>query len=110
MFKILAVCDKCGESFEKEMTFPLNEVFVDSTKTHNEEDYVILNQTCIDIDKAVQDALLLNLPTKMLCKEDCKGLCSICGKNKNFYKCECENIVKEGEQEENPFYILKNNK
>ena len=107
-FKIMAVCDRCGEKFEKEIVFPLNETFVDITKAHNEEDYVILNQTCVDIDKAVQDALLLFLPTRMLCKENCKGLCPICGKNKNFYSCGCENIVKEEDLEENPFNILKN--
>ena len=108
-FKLLAVCDKCGEQFEKQVSFSFEEVFVDSAKAHNEEDYVILNQTCVDLDKAVNDALLLNLPTRMLCKQNCKGLCPVCGKNKNFYKCECEDIVKEEEEKENPFKVLKNN-
>lgn len=108
-FKLLAVCDKCGEEFEKELSFPFNEVFVDSTKSHNEEDYVILNQTCVDLNKAVEDALLLSMPTKMVCKEDCKGLCSICGKNKNYYECECDDVVKNDEVNENPFNALKNN-
>ena len=107
-FKLLAVCDKCCESFEKNISFPFNEVFVESTVSHNEEDYVILNQTCVDLDKAVEDALLLNLPTKMLWKENCKGLCPICGKNKKMYDCRCEDIVKQNEVLENPFNALKN--
>lgn len=109
-FKLLAVCDKCAEQFEKQILFSFEEVFVDATKAHNEEDYVILNQTCVDLDKAVNDALLLNLPTKMLCKDSCKGLCSICGKNKNYYNCNCEDIAKEDEGRDNPFNALKNNK
>ena len=107
-FKLLAICDKCDDEFEKNISFPFNEVFVENTASHNEEDYVILNQTCVDLDKAVEDALLLNLPTKMLCKEDCKGLCPICGKNKNLYDCRCEDIVKQNEVLESPFSALKN--
>ena len=108
-FKLLAICDKCGEEFEKVLSFPFNEVFVDSTKAHSEEDYIILNQTCVDLSKAVEDALLLSLPTKMLCKENCKGLCSICGKNKNLYECDCNKIVEDNDIKENLFSVLKNN-
>lgn len=107
-FKMLAVCDNCGEEFEKEISFDLEEKFLENFNSHDEEDYLIINQTCIDLDKPVEDALLLNLPTRMLCKESCKGLCGVCGKNKNKYTCGCQELKEEMENLENPFEVLKN--
>lgn len=105
-FKIMAICDNCGESFEKDIKFDLEENFVENYNSHNEEDYLI-NQTSVEIDKPIIDNLLLNIPTRMLCKGSCKGLCPICGKNKNFYSCNCKSLEDELEKLENPFNQLK---
>ncbi|MFC1489916.1 DUF177 domain-containing protein [Candidatus Latescibacterota bacterium] len=43
----------------------------------------------IDITENVHDALLLAVPTKPLCKDDCKGLCTECGENLNISDCGC---------------------
>jgi len=43
----------------------------------------------IDIAPEIRDQLLLSIPLKPLCKEDCLGLCSRCGANLNFEQCEC---------------------
>jgi uncharacterized protein len=44
----------------------------------------------IDIDELVREQLLLALPTRALCKEECQGLCPVCGANKNSGQCACE--------------------
>ena len=44
----------------------------------------------IDIDELVREQVLLALPTRALCREDCKGLCPVCGANRNEKSCECE--------------------
>ncbi len=106
--KLLCICDNCGEEFEKVLKFNVNEVFVESYNSHDIQDYLI-NQASIMIDEPLKDNLLFSLSTKLLCKQDCKGLCSVCGKNKNYFSCNCENITKEIErQEENPFNNIKN--
>lgn len=87
--KLRCICDSCGEKFERDFQFDINEKFLESYNSHSEEDYII-NQAGISIDKAVIDNLLLSLPSKIVCKEDCKGLCPICGKNKNFLSCNCK--------------------
>ena len=56
-----------------------------------------------DITDAVRDALLLELPYRFLCSEDCKGLCSNCGINLNLGTCTCQ----EGAEVTNPFSALK---
>lgn len=47
------------------------------------------NET-IDIDELVREQVLLALPARALCTEDCKGLCQLCGANRNDNPCECE--------------------
>lgn len=105
--RLLCVCDNCGEEFERTFDFVIDEVFVENYILHSEEDYVIL-QGGINISEVVQDNLLLGLSSRLLCKEDCKGLCPICGRNRNKSKCHCEDIEREMErQEENPFGKIK---
>lgn len=43
----------------------------------------------IDVAPEIRDHLLLSIPLKPLCKEDCSGLCSRCGANLNLERCEC---------------------
>jgi len=41
------------------------------------------------LEDAVREQVLLALPLKMICREDCKGLCPQCGKNLNVESCDC---------------------
>ena len=101
-------CDNCGKELEKELQFDMQEEFVEDYDSTSPEDYVI-SQITIDLDRPVLDNLLFNLPSRILCKENCKGLCSVCGKDKNLYSCNCEAIeIEEQKQEQNPFNKLKN--
>ena len=45
----------------------------------------------IDLTQSIRDSILLAVPVICLCKEDCKGICSQCGKNLNQGLCKCEN-------------------
>lgn len=44
----------------------------------------------IDLDEIVKEQLLLAVPTRSICKEDCKGFCPTCGADKNAGECGCE--------------------
>jgi uncharacterized protein len=46
----------------------------------------------IDIDEIVREQLLLALPAQVLCREDCKGLCSTCGGDRNLKECNCGKV------------------
>ncbi len=43
----------------------------------------------IDVDELVREQLLLALPARALCTEECKGLCPVCGADKNLSACQC---------------------
>lgn len=47
----------------------------------------------IDLDPFVYEEVLLNIPVRPVCREDCKGLCPVCGRNKNVEDCQCDTAV-----------------
>lgn len=71
------------------------------------EGYYPYQSGVVDITQGVEEEVLLKLPTRVLCKEDCKGICPICGIDLNKGSCNCkvEDLDQGGAN--NPFAILK---
>ena len=85
-------CDRCAKPFEREFSVPLEAVLV--TKLEN-EDYddpwtFELDGDQADLDDILTTAVVLNMDSKLLCSEDCKGLCARCGKDLNEGPCDCK--------------------
>jgi len=80
-------CARCGKEISKPVTASFGEVFTNVETTDDE--MISFEGTQIDIDDVVVNNLLENLPEKFLCKEDCKGLCPVCGKDRNTEDCSC---------------------
>jgi uncharacterized protein len=53
------------------------------------DDYVVIEDGFLDIDDMLLELLELDFPYKLLCKDDCLGLCSHCGKDLNEGPCNC---------------------
>ncbi len=51
--------------------------------------FIKYNERSMDITDFVRDAVLLSIPLKPICNEQCKGLCPVCGQNKNERDCGC---------------------
>lgn len=89
------VCDKCGETFVKNLNSQIVATYEEVGEYENPSDiemeYKIVSNR-IDLEPMVRDAIIENLPTKVLCKEDCKGLCPHCGENLNIWNCRCKKI------------------
>ena len=86
--EMTCVCDRCGAEFDSTKVTPLDAVIVGE---ENEEfpEYFVLEGNEIDLDEILSTCLILDMETKFLCSEDCKGLCSRCGKNLNLGPCGC---------------------
>lgn len=88
---------------------------LNSLKEEIEEDDEYIINGKFNLENYIKDNIILNMPSSVYCKDDCKGLCSICGKNKNFYNCNCidEFDLKSEKETENPFFrldkLVKNN-
>lgn len=87
-------CDRCLEDvltpleFEIFKEINLADSDADRIEQLDENDYI--DGYNLDVDKLVYGEILINLPMKTLCREDCKGFCNRCGKNLNMGDCECD--------------------
>ena len=89
---IHGVCDRCASDFDRDVEIPINVVLVtEMANEENEDEWVFpLEGDSADLDDIVRTVFVLNLDSKLLCKEDCKGLCHRCGKNLNDGPCNCQ--------------------
>ena len=96
---MLIPCDRCLEEvpttlhFEIDKEIPLENGTVRVASEEDDEemddtDYLIGFD--LDVDKLIYREILVNWPMKVLCKEDCKGICKVCGHNLNKGECGCQ--------------------
>jgi|SRR5215211_2698545 len=57
--------------------------------TDEELSVAVFDGEAIDVDEIVKEQVLLAVPTRMLCREDCKGICPECGSDRNSGECTC---------------------
>lgn len=82
-----SVCSSCLTTVTQNFDFEVVENFA---KIEYDEEIKILDGYEIDTDEQVYQNLIMNLPLKIVCSDDCKGLCSKCGVNLNNSTCDCE--------------------
>ena len=89
---IHGICDRCANPFDREINFPIDVVLVtELANEENEDEWVFpLEGDSADLEDIVRTVFVLNLDSKLLCKDDCKGLCCRCGKNLNAGPCNCQ--------------------
>jgi len=92
-------CDRCLQAVSVPVTasfdldyVPASEYAADRLAELGEDDLAVsvFDGEVIDIDELVREQVILALPSRALCREDCKGLCPVCGIDKNLKDCECE--------------------
>lgn len=82
-------CDRCLCEFTRDYSFKFQHIVVKSLNTDT-DDYIVSNGDKLDLDELAVSDLFLQLPSKTLCNEDCKGLCSVCGTDLNVSECNCK--------------------
>ena len=89
---IHGICDRCASEFDRDVEIPLDVVLVtEMANEENEDEWVFpLEGDSANLDDIVRTVFVLNLDSKLLCKEDCQGLCHRCGKNLNDGPCNCQ--------------------
>ena len=85
-------CGRCLTEFEQPVEFSFSEEFFQTVNVNTgvrlpapeEEDAFLIDEAHkLDLADAMREYLLLNLPPAPRCREDCKGLCTVCGANLN---------------------------
>ncbi|HFC97900.1 MAG TPA: DUF177 domain-containing protein [Thermosulfurimonas dismutans] len=103
-------CDRCLERFELEIdeefevefrplaSLPLRE---ETQLSREDLEVIFYDGEAVPVDELVREQVILAVPYKKLCREDCRGLCPRCGKNLNQGPCGCEI------RKESPFAVLR---
>ena len=91
--KYATSCARCLTTVNESTVIVFEKTVVtENTEIQNEEndDYITSVDGYINADETLTEQILLELPSKHLCKEDCKGLCPKCGIDLNFGQCSCD--------------------
>lgn len=83
-------CARCCREFSRALRFPMDYSLAESLAGEDTEEFLLLEDGQLDLSDVVRSQLLLELPYRFLCKEDCKGLCPKCGCDRNERSCECD--------------------
>lgn len=75
-------CSRCFKEFLKPLTSAFELIYPCD-----------LTQRIIELADDIREELMLTYPQKLLCKEDCKGLCARCGADLNEEKCHCKEEI-----------------
>lgn len=94
-------CARCDEPMDETVSCSFSERFVRPSERKDEESYTFEGERLV-LGDMVLDNLLLQLPIISVCREDCKGLCPVCGVNRNRTICTCGEPAKP-----NPFAALE---
>lgn len=83
-------CNRCLVETRKEFSHSISHVLVNKLNDEEDfDDYIVVEGETLDLDELIYSDIILLIPQKYLCSEDCKGLCPTCGKNLNEGECAC---------------------
>ena len=86
-------CSRCLAPIRKELCFEIKERFAHTGREDEETETFTGDQ--IDLADFVKRGIIGELPMKALCREDCKGLCPVCGKDLNEGDCGCDTTYRD---------------
>ena len=94
--KLQTVCDRCLQEVLTDLDLQFDRLVTSPEVTPDEEvvdDLSFMEGYQLNAETFVYNEIMGNWPAKILCKEDCKGLCLVCGQNLNERDCGCDTFV-----------------
>ena len=101
--RICLACSRCLVEYEHDVVSNFTLFYIPSAGFPQDEDVELTEQDLIsvaltgdeiDFSHEIAEQVLLEIPFKPLCKESCKGLCTLCGVDLNENVCECNDVKK----------------
>lgn len=87
-------CDRCAKPFQRKKTVEYETLLAFELANGENDDIVLLNlEGELELDELMREVFLLEMDTKNLCSEDCKGLCPNCGVDLNVEPCRCKREI-----------------
>ncbi|MCM1544398.1 MAG: DUF177 domain-containing protein [Ruminococcus sp.] len=92
-FDFEGTCDRCAAAVKKHFEVPVEHGLVSELNNEDNDDYILVENMQLDVEQLTLEDIYLFLPSKFLCKDDCKGICPRCGTNLNETSCECKKEI-----------------
>ena len=92
-FTLETACDRCAKPISLPLATKIFHTLVTSLNDETNDELMLVNELRYDLDPLITEDIFLDLPSKLLCSEDCKGVCPRCGKDLNQGSCSCEKEV-----------------
>jgi uncharacterized protein len=89
VYTLKAECARCNAPIVRETVVPVEHCLIAHAENEDNDYYIVVENLRLDLDALVSEDIFLAMPARFLCKEDCKGLCSICGADLNTTTCGC---------------------
>lgn len=92
-------CDRCLEPAEFPIDSPFDLFYRPAIEARREEEVEIdpgeaeiafYEGGGIDLKDVLREYVLLAMPMQRICRDDCRGICPVCGQNRNLVQCGCE--------------------
>lgn len=86
--QVVLNCSRCLKTFTKDLHLEINE----QLSINGDDEFISINNDNIDIYEIIENSIIVELPVKRLCNEECKGLCQYCGGDLNHKQCCCDGL------------------
>ena len=86
-------CDRCAAPFRVESTLPVTAYLAETLTDEENSEIFLLEDGAVDLEEVFATVFLLDRESKILCSEDCLGICATCGANLNEGPCACKREV-----------------
>ena len=95
-------CVRCLKEYEHSLSWDITELYAFNEKSVSESGLFVPENAQIDFESLIREYALLEIPISPICREDCQGLCPVCGQDLNIADC-----GHRPHENESPFSVLK---
>lgn len=82
-------CDRCLDTFEQAVDVSIEELYAHPVPL-DATSFAVGADGVLDLNPLLRAEVLIETSHKTLCREDCQGICPVCGANRNHESCNCE--------------------
>lgn len=90
VYTLSTVCARCTAPILRDVHVEIDHELIAHAENEDNDFYIVVENMRLDLDALVSEDIFLAMPFRFLCKESCKGLCSICGADLNKTECGCK--------------------
>jgi len=91
--QMVCICDRCSAEFRCDKALPVEAKLGTDPSDEDNPEIFPLEGDWLDLSDVLETSFILGMDMKFLCREDCAGLCPVCGKNLDVGPCGCKKEI-----------------